>query len=232
MKNYFGLLFLIILLSGCTTLEVKISEPIRDVRFGIAYDVRYKPQLCQSHTGFTVFNNFKESYDLEIDLKRHISIAFSEGIKSVGSTPIILEPTPDIWNGLTKSTWDGTPSLSDQAKQTLLDAGTEFNLDYVLVSFHDPWPPSDEPDFCKGIYIQTGGNTYGMPFFSGVSAGLIFNAKTGNYGGTARLRNDAYDVDFPEDPKQITEEEIQYYIDIAAQFAEGSIAKFIESTWN
>lgn len=232
MKLRIALIVVFTALSGCTTLDVRVQEPIRDSRIGIAYDVQFTPQLCQSHTGFTVFHNFDKSYALDVDLKNHISKAFAKGISSVGSSPIILEPTPDIWSDLTRSSWDGKPTLGEQAKTKILDAGAEYDLDYVLVSFRDPRPSIEDPDACQGIHIQTGGNTYGMPFFSGVASAFVFEAETGAYAGTARLRNDTYDVDFPEDSKEITDEELQYYVEIAAQYAEGSIIEFIRSTWN
>lgn len=224
------IVLLVIVLTGCTTLHVNVDEPIRNARIGIAYEVHFEPSLCQTHTGLTIFNNFEKKYDLDVDLEESIRLAFARGIKAVGSVPVLIETSFQVWDDITISSWDGKPTLGDVSKSNISEIGVQKQLDYILISFNDPRQSLDNEDRCQGIHIRTGGN-YGMPFFSGVSSAFVFDVRTGEYLGTARLKNSYHDVKSPENPKSLTADDLAYYVDVAEMYAEASIMEFIEKTW-
>lgn len=224
------ILLLVLVLTGCTSVDVKVDEPIRNSRFGIAYEVHFDPHLCQTHTGITIFNNFERKYDLDVDLEKSISLAFARGIKAAGSVPIMIETAVNAWDDIALSSWDGTPTLGEVSKSNIREIGIQRQLDYILISFNDSRQSLDEEDRCQGIHIKTGAN-YRKPFNTAVSAAFVFDVQTGEYLGTARLTKNHPYVKSPEKPKFLTADDISYYIHIAEMYAEESIIEFIKKTW-
>ena len=225
-----------VLLTSCSLMEVKVDEPITGKTIGLSHDINYEPKLCQNHIGLTIFNNYSKTYDLEGDLRQIIVDGYVRGIEQTGNKAQVLESAPYVYDDMTLSSWDASMTMSAEGKSKLVALGKEYNLDYILYSQH---PPNINPEYrenkdgsavCYGISLNTGGN-YNIPLIPRAGT-YLFDAKTGKHVGTIRLLNSALKVDSPKDHKNITREEIKYYMEMEGQFAEKSIVEFVNLSRN
>lgn len=223
-----ALLLTTFLVASCSVMEVKVDEPIDNKKVGLIYEIDYEPKLCQKHVGLTVFNNYTKEYPLSSDLEKVIQDGYLNGIISTGNFATLIESAPYLYDYMTFSNWDGSMTINDEGKRKIIEIGQKYDLDYLLVSMYLPKsrpPKNGEEVQCYGFYLNTGGN-YNVPLFPLVGA-FAFDTNTGEKVGRIRILNNAITVKNPEDHKNITEEEIEYYVQMNGKFAEKSIIDFV-----
>jgi hypothetical protein len=185
----------------------------------------YRPKICHEHTGFTVFNNFANEYDLSIQFEEKIEQGYKKGVESTGNKTVILVHPINLEKYIETSFWDGVPTLNKQGKQIIISEGRQRNIDFLLHPSNYTSKPEKFDEQCWGIRLKTGSNN-GVPLTPLYSV-WVFDARNGEYVGNTFIKNNSFPIATPSSTESISVPEIQYYESMASKYAQEGIVRFI-----
>tara|TARA_R110002124_G_scaffold32190_1_gene108475 strand:+ start:152 stop:835 length:684 start_codon:yes stop_codon:yes gene_type:complete len=213
-----------LIMCACSATEPRTQINKNGV-YGIQFPLNYKPKLCHQHIGFTVFNNYANSYDLSNNYMNTIINGYEKGIASTSNSSIILRESLVLENYIEVSTWSGAPKLNSEGKKLLKNVGEELGIDFLLHPTGYTSQSLEYKDQCWGIKLKTGNNN-GVPLVPLYSV-WVFETRTGEYIGGSFIRNDSFPIRTPKVLEEISSSEIEYYEAMSSKYAEEGIRQLI-----